>query len=120
MEAKKNKNVDLEEKKNFHLAIGCVLSISLVTLAFKLRTTHASTSMIDFPEPEHLTEVLPPVSATEHKPPKPKTVEIKIVEVPDEEEVIEDITFDEPVEDYPVIDRPEEELAEVDPSFPGG
>ncbi len=130
MEDKKNKNVDLERKRQLHQTIGLVISMALVTCAFEWQS--AWQPVIDIPEPQVMDEILPDVPVTDHKPPKPKPVAIEIVEVKNEEEIDEEITFtlptfDDPVEENLFIEEPEDEKpeeiilkAEVDPSFPGG
>lgn len=130
MENKKNKRIDLERKRRLHQTIGLVISMALVTCAFEWQT--AWHPAIDIPHALIIEEMLPDIPVTEQKPPKPKPVAIEIVEVNNEEEIIEDITFtlptfDDPVEENLIIEEPEEEKAEeiilkaeVDPSFPGG
>lgn len=130
MEEKKTKKVDLERKRNLHLTIGLLLSMALVTFAFEWRTTFDP--VVEIPEQDVIEAFLPPVPVTVQKPPKPKVPEIKIIEVDNEEEVVNDIsfdlpTFDDPVENPVEFEEPEEEepevillFAEEQPSFPGG
>ncbi len=129
METKKERTVDLERKRNLHLTIGLLLSVSLVTFAFEWRT--ALRPMVDIPEGEVIEHILPPVPITVQEPPKPKIAEIRIVPVEDDKVIVDDITFDLPSFDDPVdepvfIEPPKETSEEIhliveeQPSFPGG
>ena len=132
MEPKKNQSYDLERKRSFHLAVGFIISLTLVTVAFEWRTR---VEPITLPPAEEFDEpILPPIPATVQVPPKPKVVQPKIVpvsdneEVPDDIDIIIDVTIpDEDLEKYLTDTSPPEEepdeiiiFAETQPSFPGG
>lgn len=129
METKKERTVDLERKRNLHLTIGLLLSVSLVTFAFEWRT--ALDPVVDIPEEEGIQQILPPVPITVQEPPKPKIAQIRIVPVEDDKVIVDDITFDLPSFDDPVdepvfIEPPKETsedihlIVEEQPSFPDG
>ena len=132
MEPKKNPSFDLDRKRNFHLVIGLILSLSLVTVAFEWRTRVQPMDLLVSPVFEE--EILPPIPTTEHEPPKPKLVQPEIVPVPDDEEVEIDVDViidvqitDNDLEAYLTDLVPPEEdaeeimiFAETQPSFPGG
>lgn len=132
MEPKKNKDYDLGRKRKFHLAIGFIISLSLVTVAFEWRTP---VEPIDIPLLPTIEEpVLPPIPPTTHEPPKPKLIQPVVILAPDDEEIEVDVAFtldidisDETVEDYIDHSLPPEEpvdipvvFPETQPSFPGG
>ncbi len=132
MEPKKNPSFDLDRKRNFHLVIGLILSLSLVTVAFEWRTRVKP--IVTLPTTEFSETILPPIPATIHEPPKPKRVQPVIVPVPDDEEVDIDVDIiidvqitDEDLKNYLASAEPPEEAAdeivifvETQPSFPGG
>ena len=132
MEPKKNPFYDLERKRNFHLAIGLILSLSLVTVAFEWRTRVEP--IVVFPPTEFAEPVLPPIPVTVHEPPKPKRVLPEIIPVPDDEEVEVDVEViidvqitDDELDNYLAAATPPDETAddifitvETQPSFPGG
>ena len=132
MEPKKNQSYDLERKRNFHLAIGFIISLALVTVAFEWRTRVEP--IVLPPAGDFHETVLPPIPATVQEPPKPKLVQPEIIPVPDDEEITDDVDIildvqlsDDALEDLltdvpPPDDEPEDILifAETQPSFPGG
>ena len=133
MEPKKNKAYDLERNYRLHLAVGLILSLSFTLVAFEWRTRVEP--VVDLPIYNAFDEpVLPPVPPTVQEPPKPKLVAPVILELPDEEEIEEDIKFnidveiteEEIVRDIFVSEPEPEETdeilvtAETQPSFPGG
>ena len=132
MEPKKSSRYDLEPKREFHLAIGLIVSLSLVAVAFEWRTR---VKPVEIPPLEEFDEViLPPIPATLQEPPKPKVVQPEIIPVPDDEEVTVDMDIildvqltDDVLEEYVANALPPEEpteevlvIAETQPSFPGG
>ena len=132
MEPKKNPSHDLERRRNLHLVIGLILSLSVVTVAFEWRSRVEP--VVVFAPTEFEAPVLPPVPETTHEPPKPKLVQPEIIPVPDDEEVEVDVEIiidvqitDEELAAYLDDTRPPEEepediliFAETQPSFPGG
>lgn len=132
MEPKKNPFYDLDRKRNFHLAIGLILSLSLVTVAFEWRTRVEPIDLLVSPVSDE--PLLPPIPITVHEPPKPKLVQPVIVPVPNDEEVKVDVEViidvqitDHDLEDYLATTEPPKEaaeevliFAETQPSFPGG
>ena len=131
MEPKKNTPYDLGKKRKFHLAIGFIISLSLITVAFEWRTPIEPIEIPLHPATEEA--VLPPIPPTTHEPPKPK-IQPVVVSVPDDQEVEVDVEFildvqidDEIIAEYVDHALPPEEsiddvliFAETQPSFPGG
>ncbi len=133
MEPKKNKAYDLERNYRLHLAVGLILSLSFTLVAFEWRTKVEP--VVDLlAVVNEFDEVLPPVPPTVQEPPKPKLVPPVVLEVPDDQEIEDDIDFiidveiseDDAIADM-VITEPEAEetdepviFAEKQPEFPGG
>jgi len=135
MEAKKTPEADLEKKRILFLAIGMVVSLSLVLFAFEKKQYDRGEIMDlgmvadDF---EELTEIPP---TEQPPPPPPKIQQPQIIEIPDEEEIEEEIEIDldveiteeTEVEEIIFEEEPEEEEAdqvflvvEEQANFPGG
>lgn len=132
MEPKKHPSVDLRKKYTLFLSIGFLTSLALVTTAFEWRTYESI--VIDLQsvalEDADLPEIIP---VTIINPPPPPPKQIKVVEVPNEEEVedieinIDMLDFNEPVAPpIEFVETPEEEpevihvIVEEQPSFEGG
>lgn len=81
-----------------HLAIGLVISLALVTLAFEWKDYDAS-ALVDLGQVDDSFEDVMEIPPTEQPPPPPpKIQQPEIVEVPDEEEIEEEIEIDLDVE----------------------
>ncbi len=135
MEAKKNPEIALAKKAGLFLNIGFVISILFVIVAFEWKT-YDDADLLELGQViddfEEITEVPP---TRQPPPPAPKIKQIEIIEVPDLEEIkeeiavdldieiteetaIEEIVFEEPVEEEIV-----EEvftIVEQNPTFVGG
>jgi len=134
MENKKNPQADLSKKSSLFLNIGFAISLSFVLFAFEYKSYDDGSLMElaaindDF---EEMTEIPP---TEQPPPPPPKIQQPEIIEVPDEEEIAEDIEVDldiditdETVIEEAIFDEPDEEIAEVPfiivekmPTYPGG
>ena len=135
MEDKKNKKHDLGKKRGLYINVGLVLSLLFVILAFEWKSYDDGDLMNlgqindDF---EEMTEIPPTIQPP---PPPPKIVQPKIIEIPDEEDIEEEIEIDLDVEvteetviDDIVFEEPldEEEvdkiftIVEQDAFYPGG
>jgi len=135
MVEKKTPSADVSRKSGLYLNIGLVLSLLIVITAFEWRfyddgaladlgqVTDDFEEMLDIPQTEQ-----PP-------PPPPKIQQPEIIEVPDEEEIEEDIqvdldveiTDDRVIEDVVFEEPVDEEVAdevftivEQQPEYPGG
>lgn len=135
MVEKKTPSADVSKKSGLYLNIGLVLSLLIVITAFEWRfyddgaladlgqVTDDFEEMLDIPQTEQ-----PP-------PPPPKIQQPEIIEVPDEEEIEEDIqvdldveiTDDRVIEDVVFEEPVDEEVAdevftivEQQPEYPGG
>lgn len=94
MEVKKNPKADLTRKTNLFFAIGLVVSLLLVIVAFEWKT-YEEVSQVDFGMVSDDFEELVDIPITEQPPPPPpKIQQPEIIEVPDEEEIEEEIELD--------------------------
>ncbi len=120
MELKKNPKADLTRKTNLFFAIGLVVSLLLVIVAFEWKSYDEVTA-VDFGNVSDDFEELVEIPITEQPPPPPpKIQQPEIIEVPDEEEIEEEIELDidlevteeAVVEDIVFEDEPKEEPVE--------
>lgn len=120
MELKKNPKADLTRKSNLFFAVGLVVSLLLVIVAFEWKS-YDEVSAVDFGLVDDDFEELVEIPITEQPPPPPpKIQQPEIIEVPDEEEIEEEIELDidlevteeEVVEEIVFEEAPEEEAVE--------
>ena len=91
MELKKNPNADLTRKTNLFFAIGLVVSLMLVIVAFEWKS-YDEVDEIDMGIVDDDFEELVDIPITEQPPPPPpKIQQPEIIEIPDEEEIEEEI-----------------------------
>jgi periplasmic protein TonB len=123
MEAKKSQSADLANKKGLFFSIGLVLTLGVTLYAFERKTYEEKITLDTGPRTNTVEEVLE-VPATEQPPPEQPIIQApQIVEVPDEEEIQEDlnikfdaeVTEDTKVEAVTVVQ--EEVKEEVDEIF---
>lgn len=135
METKKNPEITLAKTAGLFLNIGFVISIILVIIAFEWKS-YDDTDLLKIGQIEDSFIQITEVPITKQPPPPPlKVKQLEIIEIPDEEEikeeieivldveiteetVIEEIVFEEPVEEELV-----EEvftIVEQNPTFIGG
>ncbi len=135
MKPKKNPKADLRRRWVLFLQIGLILVLFLTLQAFHWKTYDEETLNNDKVLVDNLEEETPPVTIIPEiaPPPPPKTIIYKIDEVPDDEEVTEDVVAptDFDLEDLPEpeeINEPEEpdepikvpfDFIEEVPLFPG-
>jgi protein TonB len=94
MELKKNPKADLTRKTNLFFAIGLVVSLLLVIVAFEWKS-YDEVAQVDFGLNNDDFEELIDIPITEQPPPPPpKIQQPEIIEVPDEEEIEEEIELD--------------------------
>ena len=120
MEAKKTPKADLTSKTGLHLAIGLVISLAVVTLAFEWKSYDAE-ELVDLGTVDDTFEDVMEIPPTEQPPPPPpKIQQPEIIEVPDEEEIEEEIeidldvevTEDTEIEEMVFEEAPEEEVSD--------
>ena len=107
MEPKKNPNADLTRKSNLFFAIGLVVSMMLVIVAFEWKS-YDEVDAIDVGVVNDDFEELVDIPITEQPPPPPPKIQTpEIIEVPDEEEIEEEIEIeiDLEVEEEAVIEE---------------
>lgn len=120
MELKKNPQADLTRKTNLFFAIGLVVSLLLIIVAFEWKS-YDEVAAIDFGATNDNFEELIEIPITEQPPPPPpKIQQPEIIEVPEDEEIEEEIELDidldveeeTVVEDIVFEEAPEEEPVE--------
>lgn len=98
MEVKKNPQVDLGKRFWLYFNIGLTLSLGITLLAFEWKD-YEDSSVMDLGQVSDEFEELAEIPVTEQPPPPPpKIQQPEIVEVPDEEEIQEEIEVDLDIE----------------------
>jgi protein TonB len=121
MEAKKTDKADLTKKSAFFFSIGLMFTMTLVLTAFEWRSKDDSIVEIKGKTTDNFEEVLEAPPTNQPPPPPPQIQAPVIVEVPDEEEIEEEIkvnldievTQDTKVEEIIVAEAPAEETDEI-------
>ena len=135
MEHTKNKNADVHQLRGMLFSLSLTLTLGLVITAFEWKST-GDNHTVDLTKYDMVTDELLEIPPTEQPPPPPpQAIVPKIVEVPDEEEIIEDIEVlidvemkatSETIKVAPVeaIEKEESDeifmIVEEQPQFPGG
>jgi periplasmic protein TonB len=135
MELKKNPKADLNRKSALFMNIGLTVSLLCVIVAFEWKTYDAG-ALMDLGQMDDDFEDIMEIPPTEQPPPPPPQVQLpEIIEVPDEQEIEEEIdvvldvevTEETVIEDIIFEEAPEQEVVEEvftiveDPAeFPGG
>lgn len=135
MEYKKNKNADVHQLRGMLFSLSLTVTLGLVITAFEWKST-GDNNTVDLTKYDMVTDELLDIPPTEQPPPPPpQAIVPKIVEVPDEEEIIEDIDVlidvemkatSETIKVAPVeaIEKEESDeifmIVEEQPQFPGG
>jgi len=123
MEAKKTEKADLTNKTSLFFSIGLALTLSIVVMAFEYKT-YDETDVKDLGKQLNNMEEILEVPPTEQPPPPPpKIQQPQIIEVPDEEEIKEEIkvefdaeiTEDTKVEAITIVEveQPKEDVDEI-------
>lgn len=123
MEPKKTEKADLTKKSSLFFSIGLVVTMTIIVMAFEYKT-YDDTDVKDLGKQNNNMEEILEVPPTEQPPPPPpKIQQPQIIEVPDEEEIKEEIKveFDaEITEDTKVseititeVEQPKEDVDEV-------
>lgn len=135
MEYKKNKKADVHQLRGMLFSLSLTVTLGLVITAFEWKST-GDNNTVDLTKYDMVTDELLDIPPTEQPPPPPpQAIVPKIVEVPDEEEIIEDIDVlidvemkatSETIKVAPVeaIEKEESDeifmIVEEQPQFPGG
>ncbi|MEQ8304581.1 MAG: energy transducer TonB [Cyclobacteriaceae bacterium] len=134
MEVKKTEKADLNKKTSFFFSIGLLITMSIVVMAFEWRDSEKQDVDLMAKNVNTFEEMLEIPPTEQPPPPPPEIQQPQIIEVPDEEEIEEEIQvkFDvEVTEDTKVQQiviqaaEPEEEVEEIftiveDPASPQG
>lgn len=121
MEAKKTDKADLHNKSPLFFSIGLFFTMAVILMAFEIKDYDEDLVELKGKTTDVFEEVIE-VPPTDQPPPPPPQVQAPvIVEVPDEEEIVEDIkvnldievTQDTKVEEIVVAEAPKEEVDEI-------
>ncbi len=102
METKKNKHADLNRYRNLILSFGLLISLSLIITAFEWKSYDDGIDIIGCPTSDFIEDpIIPP---TQILPPSPPAKPIPIVvEVPNDQEIIDDLpNIDIVIDDGPL------------------
>jgi len=136
METKKNPELDLSKKSFLFLNIGLVISLLLVITAFEWKSYDRTDLLAEGQVSDSFDEIAY-IPITHQPPPPIRIKQIEIIEVPDEEEIIEEIEIDlnldaeiteeteieEIIFEEPIEEEVVEEIftiVEQNPTFKGG
>lgn len=119
MEPKKNPKADVYRKSSMFFNVGLVLSLLLAISAFEWKSYDTSEIVLQSQINDDFEDLLD-IPLTQQPPPPPPKIQLpEIVEVPDEEEIVEDIEVDldieiteEEVIEEIVFEEVEEEVAD--------
>ncbi len=123
MEAKKTESADLTKKTSFFFSIGLLLTLALVFTAFEWKQYEESLIDLQGKSTNTFEEMLEVPPTEQPPPPAPIIQQPQIVEVPDEEEIKEDLNlkFDVEVTEETKVEEvvvaPVEEKENVDEIF---
>lgn len=122
MEAKKTEKADLTKKTGLYLSIGLLVTMALVVSAFEWTDKDDKLNLLANKSTNTFEEMIEVPPTEQPPPPAPTIQQPQIIEVPDEEEIKEDlnIKFDvEVTEDtkveavHVVTEEPKEEVDEI-------
>ena len=122
MEAKKSEKADLTKKTGLYFSIGLLLTMSLTVMAFEWKSYDEKLDLLTNKSTNTFEEMLEVPPTEQPPPPAPVIQQPQIVEVPDEEEIKEDlnikfdveVTEDTKVEAVTVVaEEPKEEVEEI-------
>lgn len=105
MENRKNPKFDLNRKKAMFFNLGLVLALGFTLMAFEWKFYQEDTQVVLKTETESIDELLVPPTVQE--PPKPPPAKHpEIIEIPQEEEILEefDFNFDNDIYEEPIIE----------------
>ena len=120
MELKKNPTADLSKKRPLFLSIGLMISLLCVTLAFEWKTYERSLSDLGKLDDEFEEQLEIPLTQQPPPPPPPVVIPPEIIEIPDEEEIEEEvidldmeISEELVLEDVVYEEEPEEKIDQI-------
>lgn len=134
MEAKKTDKADLTKKTGFFFSIGLLITMSIVVMAFEWKDTEKQEIDLMGKSTNTFEEMLEIPPTEQPPPPPPQVQQPQIIEVPDEEEIEDEIQvkFDVEVTEETKVqqiviqaEEPKEEVEEIftiveDPASPVG
>ena len=91
MELKKNPQADLTKKKGLFFSVGLTVSLLVVTIAFEWRTYDHEIADLGKLEDEFDEQLEVPLTQQPPPPPPPLVIPPEIVEIPDDEEIEEEV-----------------------------
>lgn len=121
MEAKKTEKADLTNKSGFFFSIGLLLTMTVVISAFEWKSYDQNVVDLMGKSTNTFEEMMEVPPTEQPPPPAPVVQQPQIVEVPDEEEIKEDlnikfdveVTEETKVEPVVVVEAPVEEVDEI-------
>ncbi|MFM8912217.1 MAG: energy transducer TonB [Flammeovirgaceae bacterium] len=122
MEAKKTEKADLTKKTGLFFSIGLIFTLAVAELAFEHKTYDQQVDLLAGKSTNTFEEMIEVPPTEQPPPPEPVIQQPQIVEVPDEEEIKEDlkinldveVTEDTKVEAVQVVaEEPKEEVDEI-------
>lgn len=122
MEAKKNEKADMGKKSGLFLSMGLLLTVLLAERAFDYKTYDEKVDLLAGKSTNTFEEMIEVPPTEQPPPPAPVIQQPQIVEVPDEQEIKEDlnikfdveVTEDTKVEAVQVVaEEPKEEVDEI-------
>jgi len=119
MEIKKSNKADLSKKRGLYFNLGLVVTMAIVVFAFEHKSYESGDLIAFGPISDDFEDLLDIPPTEQPPPPPPKIQQPEIIEVPDEEDIEEEIEVDLDVEitEEEVIEEidfeePEEEVAD--------
>lgn len=123
MEAKKTEKADLTKKTSLFFSIGLTVTMAIIVMAFEYKTYDETDVKTLGAKVENMEEILEVPPTEQPPPPPPKIQQPQIIEVPDEEEIKEEIkvefdaeiTEETKVEAIQIVEveQPKEDVDEV-------
>ncbi len=122
MEAKKTEKADLTKKSGLFFSIGLLFTLAISVMAFEWKSYDAQVDLLTNKSTNTFEEMLEVPPTEQPPPPAPVIQQPQIVEVPDEEEIKEDlnikfdveVTEETKVEAVQVVaEEPKEEVEEI-------
>jgi protein TonB len=98
MEEKKSESADLGKKSGFYLSIGLLFTMAVVVMAFEYKSYDDTIADLTGKTMDTFDEALEVPPTEQPPPPPPQVQQPQVVEVPDEEEIKEDIKVNLDVE----------------------
>ena len=121
MEPKKTESADLEKKSTFFFSIGLVVTLAIVLTAFEWKDYEEKAEVVAGRATDNVEEILDVPPTEQPPPPPPQIQQPQVVEVPDEEEIEDEIqvnldvemTDETKVEQIEIKEEPKEDVDEI-------